>query len=76
MAVFRVVFAPWRITYDPIAELLRADDSVNTSATTTSSTMSMADYLTSSWTERKLQELSYVGITVRIPTSNWIKCHS
>lgn len=76
MSVFRVLFAPWRITYDPIAELLRADDSTHASATTIPSTMSMADSLTSSWTEMKLQELSYVGITVRTPTSDWIKYHS
>lgn len=63
-AALHVVFAPWQITYDPIAELLRADDSTNACATTVTSTMSPADRLTSSWTERKLQELSYVGITV------------
>jgi hypothetical protein len=65
----QVTFVPWRITYDPIAQLLQADASTNAPTTSNSSNMSMADDLTLSWTERKLSELSYVGITVRCSLS-------
>ena len=68
--VLQVIFAPWRITYDPIAELLQANDAAadaaaDAQATINSSSLSKADILTSSWIDRKLSELSWVGITVR-----------
>ncbi|KAF7531684.1 hypothetical protein G7054_g8630 [Neopestalotiopsis clavispora] len=64
VATLQVTFAPWRITYDPIAELLQADQFVtNESAPLSGSRISVANELTSSWTQRKLSELSWVGIT-------------
>lgn len=65
VTVLKVIFAPWRITHDSIAELLQADDaSADAQAETNLSILSISDALTSSWTDRKLSELSWVGITV------------
>lgn len=66
--VLQIIFAPWRITYDPIAELLQNDNddaAANTQTPINGTNLSVADSLTASWVERKLSELSWVGITVR-----------
>ena len=49
----QIVFAPWPSTYEPIKSLLNAP------------TEAEKDLLTAAWRDRKLAELSFVGITVR-----------
>ena len=51
---FAVVFATWPSMHDPISHLLNAADAEE------------ADRLTEKWTDAKLKELNYVGISVRI----------
>lgn len=48
-----VVFATWPSMHDPISNLLNAADAEE------------ADKLTEKWTDAKLKELNYVGISVR-----------
>lgn len=76
--VLQIIFAPWRITYEPIAELLIAEDDAATSThePTNGPNMSTADTLTASWTDRKLSELSWVGIAVRGSLPNLMVPHS
>ena len=49
-----VIFAPWHSMSDPIDSLLNIPDEEE------------ADKLTAKWTKAKLEELQYVGLTVRI----------
>ncbi|KAH0543152.1 hypothetical protein FGG08_002497 [Glutinoglossum americanum] len=51
LRVLRIVFAPWSATYGPIKSLLNAPSDPE------------KDYLTAAWRDRKLSELSFVGIT-------------
>ncbi|KAK4209373.1 hypothetical protein QBC37DRAFT_324064, partial [Rhypophila decipiens] len=48
---FQIIFAPWPSTYEPIKSLLNAP------------TAAEKDLLTATWRDRKLAELSFVGIT-------------
>lgn len=48
-----VIFATWPSMHDPISDLLNAADAEE------------ADRLTEKWTDAKLKELNYVGISVR-----------
>jgi hypothetical protein len=50
--IFDVIFAPWPSTYEPIKSLLNAASEAE------------KDDLTAAWRNRKLSELSFVGITV------------
>ena len=54
-----VVFATWPSMHDPISHLLNAADAEE------------ADRLTEKWTDAKLKELNYVGISVRITGSSF-----
>lgn len=54
-----VVFATWPSMHDPISHLLNAADAEE------------ADRLTEMWTDAKLKELNYVGISVRITWSSF-----
>ena len=49
--LFKVIFVPWRSSYDPIKSLLNAGNGFK-------------DVQTSNWRDRKLAELTFVGITV------------
>lgn len=49
-----LIFTPWRATYEPMKSLLNA------------STEAQRDSLTLAWRDRKLAELSFVGITVSL----------
>ena len=51
--VFTIVFATWPSMHDPIKDLLNAAE------------MAEADRLTDKWTDGKLKELQYVGLSVR-----------
>lgn len=51
--VLTVVFATWPSMHDPINSLLNATD------------VEEADKLTEKWTDAKLKELNYVGLSVR-----------
>lgn len=53
--IISVIFVPWWVTSEPIAEILTAG--------------AAADEKTKSWADRKLSEHSFVGITVRLKTS-------
>jgi len=48
--LFNIIFVPWRSSYEPINSLLNAGDD--------------KDVQTCSWRDRKLAELTFVGITV------------
>ncbi len=50
--LIQIVFAPWPATIQPIHSLLNAP------------TETAKDFLTATWRDRKLSELSFVGITV------------
>jgi len=50
--LFNIIFVPWRSSYEPINSLLNAGDD--------------KDIQTSSWRDRKLAELTFVGITVSL----------
>ena len=52
-ATLVVIFATWPSMHDPISNLLNAADAEE------------ADKLTEKWTDAKLKELNYVGISVR-----------
>ncbi|KAK3390635.1 hypothetical protein B0H63DRAFT_466188 [Podospora didyma] len=54
---FQIVFAPWPSTYEPIKSLLNAP------------TTAEKDVLTATWRDRKLSELSFVGITCGLVAS-------
>jgi hypothetical protein len=47
--VFEVIFVPWRSSYEPIKSFLNDESK---------------DVQTGSWRDRKLAELTFVGITV------------
>lgn len=49
---FNIAFAPWPSMHDPIKALLNVPD------------QEVADRLTEKWTDAKLGELQYVGVTV------------
>ncbi len=51
----RNVFAPWYTTYMAVEELLHDDDEAVPSR----------ERLTSTWAKKKLDELQFVGLTVR-----------
>lgn len=48
-----VIFATWPSMHDPVSQLLNAANEAE------------ADKLTEKWTQGKLQELNYVGLSVR-----------
>jgi hypothetical protein len=50
VTLFKVIFVPWRSSYEPIKSFLNDNES--------------KDDQTNSWRDRKLAELSFVGITV------------
>ena len=52
--ILAVIFAPWPSMHDPIKYLLNAADKEE------------ADKLTDKWTDGKLKELQYVGLSVRM----------
>lgn len=51
----QIVFAPWPSTYEPVKSLLNAPSEAE------------KDQLTATWRDKKLGELSFVGITVSSP---------
>ena len=51
--VLKVIFVPWRASYEPIKSLLNAGDNSK-------------DIQTSNWRDRKLAELTFVGITASL----------
>lgn len=51
LLVFSVIFVPWRSSFEPIKSLLNGSTDEK-------------DDLTSSWRDRKLAELTFVGLTV------------
>jgi hypothetical protein len=50
ITLFNVIFVPWRSSYEPIKSFLNDNGS--------------KDVQTNSWRDRKLAELTFVGITV------------
>ncbi len=52
-SLFHVIFVPWRSSYEPIKSFLNVENDLK-------------DVQTSSWRDRKLAELTFVGITVSL----------
>jgi hypothetical protein len=57
---FKVIVSPWYITHESVAELLNPTFSSNGVKTSSSTN----DTFTTWWIDRKLAELSFVGLTV------------
>lgn len=59
----KVVFSPWYITNESVAELLNPTSLPGAQETSTSY-LRTNDGITTEWIDRKLAELSFVGLTV------------
>ncbi|KAG8354233.1 hypothetical protein FVEN_g7816 [Fusarium venenatum] len=58
---FTVIFSPWYLSHRSMVQLLNSADSDNNSETGTQ--LSTRDTMTGWWIERKIAELSFVGLT-------------
>ena len=54
--LLQIIFAPWPSTYEPVKALLNASSEYE------------QDRFTAEWRDRKLAELTFVGLTVSFPS--------